>query len=107
MERHVGAILRETRKRRRVDLSEVEAATRIRLKYLLAIEEGEWGVLPGGVYTRGFIRSYASFLGLDGERLAAEYRRDVEGEGAPGVGVDRRQGAAVGKATRARGPVPA
>jgi hypothetical protein len=104
MERHVGAILRETRKRRRVELPEVEAATRIRLKYLLAIEEGDWGVLPGGVYTRGFIRTYASFLGLDGERLAAEYRRDVEG--TPGGGSDWAQGTAVRQATRSRGPVP-
>jgi cytoskeletal protein RodZ len=79
MERRVGAILREARKRRQVDLSEVEAATRIRLGYLKAIEAEEWDVLPGGVYNRGFIRTYASFLGIDGERLAAEYRESVEG----------------------------
>lgn len=79
MERRIGAILQEARKRREIELSEVETVTRIRLRYLRAIEAEEWDVLPGGVYTRGFIRTYASFLGLDGERLAGEYREHVEG----------------------------
>lgn len=79
MERRIGAILRQARARREIELAEVEAATRIRLKYLRAIEAEEWDVLPEGVYARGFIRTYASFLGLDGERLAEDYRREVEG----------------------------
>jgi hypothetical protein len=77
----VGRILREARKRREVELSAVEAATRIRPRFLRAIENEEWDVLPGGVYTRGFIRTYAAYLGLDGDRLAEDYRRDVEGAG--------------------------
>ena len=55
-----AATLREARNRRKVDLSEVEAATKIRVRYLRAIENEEWDVLPGGAYTRGFIRTYAS-----------------------------------------------
>jgi cytoskeleton protein RodZ len=78
MDSGVGTILREARNRRKVELSEVEAATRIRFRYLRAIEDEEWDVLPGGVYTRGFIRTYASFLGLDGERLVSDYRESVE-----------------------------
>jgi hypothetical protein len=78
----VGLILRKARNRRKVDLSEVEAATRIRARFLRAIENEEWDVLPGGVYTRGFIRTYAAFLGLDGERLAADYRASVENPAA-------------------------
>ncbi len=78
MDSGVGTILREARNRRKVELAEVEAATRIRLRYLRAIEDEEWDVLPGGFYTRGFIRTYASFLGLDGERLVADYRGGVE-----------------------------
>jgi hypothetical protein len=78
MDSGVGTILREARNRRKVEFSEVEAATRIRLRYLRAIEDEEWDVLPGGVYTRGFIRTYASFLGLDGDRLVSEYRESVE-----------------------------
>jgi hypothetical protein len=79
MDSRVGTILHEARNRREIELAEVEAATRIRLRFLRAIEREEWEVLPGGVYTRGFIRTYASYLGLDGQRLAEEYRRDVEG----------------------------
>ena len=73
----IGATLREARNRRKVDLSEVETATRIRGRYLRAIESEDWGVLPGDVYVRSFIRTYASYLGLDGERLADDYRRSV------------------------------
>lgn len=87
MERRIGAILRQARTRREVELSEVEAATRIRLKYLRAIEAEDWDALPESVYARGFIRTYASFLGLDGERLAEEYRREVEG-GRPAIALD-------------------
>lgn len=79
MDSRIGSVFREARNRRKVDLSEVEAATRIRVRYLRAIENEEWDVLPGGVYTRGFIRTYAGFLGLDGERLAEDYRKGVEG----------------------------
>jgi hypothetical protein len=75
----IGPILREARNRRKVDLSTVEAATRIRVRFLRAIENEEWDVLPGGVYTRGFIRTYAAYLGLDGERLADDFRHEVEG----------------------------
>jgi transcriptional regulator with XRE-family HTH domain len=71
----IGDTLREARKRRGLDLNEIEAETKIRLRYLRAIENEEWEVLPGGSYTRAFIRTYASHLGLDGERLADEFRR--------------------------------
>src|SRR5689334_998477 len=79
MEQGVGSILHEARTRRQIDLVEVEAVTRIRQRYLRAIENEEWDVLPGTVYARGFVRTYASFLGLDGERLAADFSRTVEG----------------------------
>ncbi len=77
----VGPTLREARRRREIELSAVEEATRIRPRFLRAIENEEWDALPGGVYTRGFIRTYAAYLGLDGERLAEDYRREVEGAG--------------------------
>jgi cytoskeleton protein RodZ len=77
----IGPTLREARNRRKVDLSEVEAAIKIRVRYLQAMENEEWDALPGGAYTRGFIRTYASYLGLDGERLADDYRRAT---GPPG-----------------------
>lgn len=81
MDTGIGPTLREARNRRKVDLSEVEAAIKIRVRYLQAMENEEWDALPGGAYTRGFIRTYASYLGLDGERLADDYRRAT---GSPG-----------------------
>lgn len=110
MDSGVGAVLRKARNRRKVELSEVEAATRIRLRYLRAIEDEEWDVLPGGFYTRGFIRTYASFLGLDGERLADEYRESVErwsrapAERVPAGGADT---ADRGSQRLGRGPIAA
>src|SRR3954470_5713459 len=78
MDAGIGTTLRETRIRRRVDLAAVESETKIRVRYLRALENEEWDVLPGGAYTRSFIRTYANYLGLDGERLSDEYRRSVE-----------------------------
>jgi transcriptional regulator with XRE-family HTH domain len=77
VDKGIGSTLREARKRRGVDLAEVEATTKIRLRYLRAIENEEWDVLPGGAYTRAFIRTYATYMGLDGERLADEFRREA------------------------------
>jgi cytoskeletal protein RodZ len=73
----IGATLREARGRRKLDLTEVEAAIKIRVRYLQAIENEEWDALPGGAYTRGFIRTYATYLGLDGDRLADDYKRNT------------------------------
>lgn len=86
MDTGIGATLREARTRRKLDPSEVEAAIKIRVRFLQAIENEEWDALPGGAYTRGFIRTYANYLGLDGDRLADDYRRSTAppgGERAP------------------------
>jgi cytoskeleton protein RodZ len=80
VESGVGASLREARERRALDLTDVEAAIKIRARYLQAIEDEDWDVLPGDVYVRGFIRTYAAHLGLDGEQAAEDYRRGVGGE---------------------------
>jgi hypothetical protein len=81
----IGPTLREARNRRKVDLTAVEAAIKIRVRYLQAMENEEWDALPGGAYTRGFIRTYASYLGLDGDRLADDYRRAAEPSGGERV----------------------
>ncbi len=80
MDYGVGATLRRARERRRIDLAEVEASTKIRVRFLRALENEEWDALPGEAYARAFIRTYADYLGLDGARLAEEGRRDVAGE---------------------------
>lgn len=77
----IGATLREARTRRKLDLVEVEAAIKIRVRYLQAIENEEWGALPGSAYARGFVRTYAYYLGLDGERLADDYARSAAPSG--------------------------
>ena len=74
----IGTTLREARIRARIDISEVEARTKIRAKYLRAIENEEWDLLPGEVYVRSFLRTYADFLGLDSRALLDEFRRRYE-----------------------------
>jgi cytoskeleton protein RodZ len=101
MESGVGASLREARKRRELDLTDVEAAIKIRVRYLQAIEDENWEVLPGDVYARGFIRTYAGYLGLDGERLADEHRRATGGDERDDHGMRRVE--PVGSAVAARG----
>jgi hypothetical protein len=77
----IGNSLREARVRQGLDYPQVELATKIRAKYIRALEEEEFGVLPGGTYIKGFMRSYAEFLGLDGQLYVDEYnsRHVVEG----------------------------
>ncbi len=74
----IGAILSRARKRQKLDIATVEERTKIRAKYLRALEEEDWGVLPAPAYARGFIRAYADLLGLDSEVLVDEYRRRHE-----------------------------
>lgn len=84
----VGSKLREARTRRKLTLAEVEAATKIRGRYLRAIENEDWDQLPGDTYARAFIRTYGSLLGLDGDRLAEDHRRR-RGDARPGERLPR------------------
>jgi cytoskeleton protein RodZ len=70
----IGQTLREARMRARIDISELEAETKIRAKYLRALENEEWDLLPGPTYVKSFLRSYADALGLDGRLLVEEYK---------------------------------
>jgi cytoskeletal protein RodZ len=70
----IGATLREARMRSRVDVSEIEAQTKIRAKYLRALENEEWSLLPGPTFVKSFLRTYAEALGLDGRALVEDYR---------------------------------
>ncbi len=74
----IGTTLREARIRARIDISEVEARTKIRAKYLRAIENEEWDLLPGPVYVKSFLRTYGEFLGLDTRQLVDEFKRRYE-----------------------------
>jgi cytoskeleton protein RodZ len=74
----IGTTLREARIRARIDIGEVEARTKIRAKYLRAIENEEWDLLPGPVYVKSFLRTYGDFLGVDSRLLVDEYKRRYE-----------------------------
>jgi len=65
--------------RERIDITEVEAQTKIRAKYLRAIENEEWDLLPGPVYAKSFLRTYSDYLGLDSRSLIDEFKRRYEG----------------------------
>src|SRR3974377_1940487 len=80
--------------RARIAVSEIEATTKIRAKYLRALENEEWSLLPGPTFVKSFLRTYAQALGLDGSALGAGGRREVRelpragevwGEGAAGA----------------------
>ncbi len=58
-----------------IDITEVERATKIRTKYLRALEDEEWGVLPGPTFAKSFLRTYAEYLGLDARLLVEEFKR--------------------------------
>jgi cytoskeletal protein RodZ len=73
----VGQILKETRVKKAVDFEEIEKKTKIRTKYLQAIENDDYQQLPGGkVVARGFIKNYGEYLGLSSKNLLASFRRD-------------------------------
>jgi cytoskeleton protein RodZ len=69
----IGNSLREARLRQGLDFPEIEQATKIRPKYLRALEDEQFDILPGQTYVKGFLRSYAEYLGLDGQLYVDEY----------------------------------
>jgi cytoskeleton protein RodZ len=69
-----GENLRREREMRGVSLEEISSATKISMRFLEAIEREEFSKLPGGIFSRSFIRTYARYLGLDEERVVAEYQ---------------------------------
>ena len=77
----IGNSLREARMRRQIDFPQAEAAIKIRGKYLRALEDEQFDLLPAETYVKGFLRTYAEYLGLDGQLYVDEYNsRFVIGE---------------------------
>ena len=68
----IGPALRSAREKRGLSLEEVERATKIRIRYLEGLEREEYDMLPARIYARGFLKTYANFLGFDGETLSRE-----------------------------------
>src|SRR3954447_1677624 len=74
----IGETLREARMRQHLDITDVEDRTKIRAKYLRALENEEFGMLPGSTFVKTFLRTYAEVLGLDPHVLVEEYRAAYE-----------------------------
>src|SRR5436190_18252120 len=69
----IGSSLREARTRRQIGIAQAEQSTKIRGKYLRALEEEQFDLLPSQTYVKGFLRTYADYLGLDGQLYVDEY----------------------------------
>ena len=69
----IGNSLREARLRQGLEFPEIEHATKVRSKYLRALEDEEFDILPAQTYVKGFLRTYAEYLGLDGQLYVDEY----------------------------------
>lgn len=91
-------MLREARMRAHIDISEIESETKIRAKYLRALENEEWDLLPGPTFVKSFLRTYAEALGLDAKLIVEEFKLrherpsefDLQPIRATGVGRERR-----------------
>lgn len=79
----VGGLLREARESLGLELSDVARNLRIRFPYLQGIENDDYARLPGKTYVLGFLRSYAEFLGLDGDDVVSRYRRQLDDKALP------------------------
>jgi hypothetical protein len=73
----IGASLREARELRGLSLDDAQQHLRIRGRYLTALEDERWELLPGEAYTKGFLRSYAEYLGLDGTLYIDEFNERI------------------------------
>jgi cytoskeleton protein RodZ len=102
----IGETLREARMRQRLDIADVESKTKIRAKYLRALENEEFSMLPGPTFVKTFLRTYAEALGLDPHALVEEYRATYEAGDEPeplsplaarGSTLDRRRGGVGGR----------
>ncbi len=92
----LGAMLQERRKELNLTLKEVENATSIRTSYLQAIEDGDMTKLISPIYARGFAKQYATFIGLDGDRIVNEHADVFKGVSAQefsyGIGTLEKRG---------------
>ena len=89
----IGGILREARERKNVSLDDIEDTTKIKKRYLLAMEMEEWSRMPGKAYAKGFLRTYARYLGLDEQSMSEMYEASVAAQAAdsPDAHTDRKR----------------
>lgn len=87
----LGEEIRSRRQQLGLDLADLEASTKVRGRYLQALEDGDYGVLPGPVYAVGFARAVASYLGLDAADFSRRYSLAIEKGPAPVVEAEAPQ----------------
>src|SRR5882672_6659136 len=119
-----GETLKRERELREISLREISDATKINVRYLEALEQNRFDALPGGLFNKGFIRAYATYIGVDGEAMVDSYLHELNARqsgteaasrgpsnlhrpqevpqrrAAPGTGVDRAQGSPPSPAQR-------
>jgi cytoskeletal protein RodZ len=76
MNESVGYYLKRTREVREIELEDIAKKTKISVRFLKAIEEEKWNLLPGEVFIKGFIRTYAQFLGLNPDEVVEKYLQE-------------------------------
>jgi cytoskeletal protein RodZ len=75
--KHLGIDLKSAREKQKLSLSQIAADTRISLRHLSNLEQGNYSQLPGGMYNRVFLRAYGDYLGLDGDSLLQRYKTET------------------------------
>lgn len=110
--KEIGAALEERRRELGLTLEDIQKVTKIRIRYLRAIEAGDDAALPATPYAQGFIRSYANHLGLDGRQMAVDYRLyrqklRADGESTPPPLTKGAKATLLGGAGRSRRSAPA
>ncbi len=78
--KEIGAKYRQAREEKNITIESVSEQTKIQKRFLRAIEEGFWDIIPGEVYLRGFLRTYADFLDLDAREILSIYDHQREEE---------------------------
>jgi cytoskeleton protein RodZ len=89
-EAEIGRFLEQKRKERGLSLEEVEQATKIRKRYLTGLEREDYAILPDAVYARGFLKTYANYLGLDGEALSQQLKSSSKTQRERGINYNPR-----------------
>ena len=89
-EAEIGRLLEDKRKELSLTLEEVEQATKIRKRYLTALERDDYAILPDAVYARGFLKTYANYLGLDGEALSRQLKSSTRTRRERGINYNPR-----------------
>src|ERR671920_2297399 len=89
-EAEIGRFLEQRRKEQGLSLEEVEQATKIRKRYLTGLEREDYTILPDAVYARGFLKTYANYLGLDGEAFSQRLKSSTRTRRERGNNYDSR-----------------